>query len=180
MKRNLLTVIMIATIMVVPAVATAAVMVSDPVSVSVSGTGHNSVYLEKGPGYSTANKLGYFKVLGNNKIYSNLTLEIKDVNGTGNMSMTNVLELAGSVHNGTYVNVTISADLPRGTYLYCSSNPSAISPSGAISGTNLSSTGSFTIEMKANTDVYFSFFVMGGSDGPGSMTLSYVVTSLTS
>jgi len=176
MKRNLLTVVMIATIMVVPAVATAAVMVSDPVSVSVSHTGHNSVYLERGPGYSTAKKLGYFKVLGNNKIYSNLTLEIKDVNGTGNMSMTNVLELNGSVKTGTYVNVTISADLPAGTYLYYNSTQSTISSNGAISGTNLSSKGSFTIEMKANTYVYFSFFVMGGSVGTGTMTLSYEVT----
>ena len=37
--------------MVVPAVATAAVMVNDTVSVSVSNTAHNSVYLEKGTGY---------------------------------------------------------------------------------------------------------------------------------
>jgi len=177
MKRNLLTVIMIATIMAVPAVATAAVMVSDPVSVSVSGTGLNSVYLERGPGYSTANSLGYFTVLGNNEKYSNLTLEITDVKGNGNMSMTNVLELTGSVNTGTYVNVTISADLPAGTYLYCNSAPSTISSDGAISGTNLSSTGSFTIQMKTGTDVYFSFLVLGRSVGTGTMTLSYEVTS---
>jgi len=158
-------------------VATAAVMVSDPVSVSVSGTGHNSVYLEKGPGYSTANSLGYFMVVGNNTKYSNLTLEINDVKGKGNMSMTNVLELAGSVNTGTYVNVTISADLPAGTYLYCNSATSTISSNGSISGTNLSSTGSFTIQMKTGTDVYFSFLVLGRSDGNGSMTLSYEVTS---
>ena len=177
MKRNLFTIMIIATMMIVPAVATAAVLVNDPVSVLVSDTGVNSVYLDKGTGYKTAHSLGYFTVVGNNKKYSNLTLEINDVNGTGNMSMTNVLELTGSVATGTYVNVTITADLPAGTYLYCNSAPSTISSNGVISGTNLSSTGSFTIQMKTGTNVYFSFLVLGGSRGTGSMTLSYTATS---
>lgn len=177
MKRNLLTVMIIATMMIVPAVATAAVMVNDTVSVSVSNTGVNSVYLEKGTGYKTAHSLGYFTVAGNNRKYSNLTLEINDVNGTGNMSMTNVLELTGSVATGRYVNVTITADLPAGIYLYCNSAPSTITPGSSITGTNLSTSGSFTIQMKTGMDVYFSFLVLGGSKGTGSMTLSYTATS---
>ena len=178
MKRNLFTVMIIATMMVVPAVATAAVMVNDTVSVSVSNTAHNSVYLEKGTGYKTAHSLGYFTVVGNNRKYSNLTLEIKDVNGTGNMSMTNVLELTGSVATGTYVNVTITADLPAGIYLYFNLAPSKISADGVISGMNLTST-TLTIQMKSGAVAsgYFSFLVLGGSKGTGSMHLSYSVTS---
>lgn len=177
MKRNLLTVIMIATIMVVPAVATASVMISDPISVSVSHTGKNSVYFEEGPGYAVANSLGYFTMAGNNKEYSNFSLAINDVNGTGNMSMTNVLELTGTVSTGTYVNVTITANLPGGVYLYCSSSPSTFSSNGAMSGTNLSTTGSFTVQMTSSTHVYFSFLVLGGSKGTGSMTFSYGASS---
>ncbi|MHB8561424.1 MAG: hypothetical protein ACYDAP_09755 [Thermoplasmataceae archaeon] len=180
MKRNLFTIMIIATMMIVPAVATAAVMVNDTVSVSVSNTAHNSVYLEKGTGYKTAHSPGYFTVVGNNKKYSNLTLDINDVNGTGNMSMTNVLELTGSVAKGTYVNVTITPDLPSGTYLYSSlAAPSTISSKGVISGVNLSTSTPLTIKMTSGTvtPVYFSFLVLGGSKGTGSMTLSYSVTS---
>ena len=178
MKRNLLTVMIIAAMMIVPAVATAAVMVNDTVSVSVSNTAHNSVYLEKGTGYKTAHSPGYFTVVGNNKKYSNLTLDINDVNGTGNMSMTNVLELTG-VAKGTYVNVTITPDLPSGTYLYYNLAPSNISSKGVISGLNLSTSTPLTIHMSSGkvTPVYFSFLVLGGSKGTGSMTLSYSVTS---
>lgn len=179
MKRNLLTVIMIASIMIVPAVATASVMISDPISVTVSHTGVNSVYVEKGSGYAVAHKYGFFTMVGNNKKQSNFSLDINDVNGTGNMSITNVLEIVGNVHLGTYVNVTVTSNLPAGVYLYCNSAPSKISTSGTISGTNVSATSSssFTVEIQSGTVVYLSFLVDGGSKGTGRMTFSYGVTS---
>jgi hypothetical protein len=178
MRRNILSIIVVAVALMVPAVATASVVMSDPISVGVSNKGVNHVFVTEGPGYDIANGLGYIELHGNNKMTSNISVNLSSVPGNGFLELTNVLEINNTISTGDFANVTLTTALPSGTYLYYNNTSQSKIVGDSISGVNVSAAGNpVTFEIKyGSSPVYLSFLVMGNSVGVGSITFSYTVS----
>ena len=105
-KKILIAVTMFAAFLL-PAVATAAVIVNNSITVGVNFTNSNQVYMEKGPGYSSGHSAGFITMKGNNQKYTNATINIKGIPGTGDVVITNAVEIYSAVSSGT-VNVWLN------------------------------------------------------------------------
>ena len=178
MKRSILSLLVITIALMVPAVATASVLISDPIAVNVSDTAFNHVFISNGPGYNVASELGYIAVHGNNKDTSNVSVNLSSVPGMGFLELTNVLEINNTLSSGTQANVTLSIDMPAGTFLYYNSTLPSTIVHGSISGVNMSKTGNpATFQLvKGASPVYLSFLILGNSVGAGSITFSYSIS----
>ena len=178
MKRNILSFIVIVVALMVPAVATASVVISDPITVAVSDTGSNHVFVAEGPDYDIANGLGYIALHGNNMKTSNISVNLSSVPGNGYLELTNVLEINNTIKAGDFANVTLTTSLPSGTFLYYNNTSQSKLTDNKISGVNVSAAGNtVTFEIKyGSSPVYLSFLVMGNSVGVGSITFSYTVS----
>lgn len=178
MKRNILSIIVIAIALMVPAVATASVVISDPISVGVSDTGSNHVFVAEGPGYEIANGLGYITLHGNNSKTSNVSVNLSSVPGNGYLELFNVLEINNTLKSGDFANVTLTTSMPSGTYLYYNNISQSKQVDGSISGVNVTASGNtVAFEIKyGSSPVYLSFLVMGNSVGDGSITFSYTIS----
>ncbi|MCL4341589.1 MAG: hypothetical protein M1431_05815 [Candidatus Thermoplasmatota archaeon] len=177
MKRNILSIIVIAVALMVPAVATASVVISDPISVGVSDTGSNHVFIAEGPGYGIANGLGYITIHGNNSKTSNVSVNLSSVPGNGYLELFNVLEINNTLKSGDFANVTLTTSMPAGTFLYYNNTSQSKLVDGSISGVNVTASNTVTFELKyGSSPVYLSFLVMGNSVGDGSITFSYTIS----
>ncbi|WP_393972104.1 hypothetical protein OXIME_000710 [Oxyplasma meridianum] len=178
MKRSMLSILVIFIALMVPAVATASVVISDPISVVVSDTGSNHIFIAKGPGYGIANGLGYIKLIGNNANSSNVSVDLYSVPGNGYLELVNVLEINNTLKSGEFANVTLStSSMPSGVFLYYNNTSQSKVVGGTITGVNVSATdNTATFQVNSGSSpVYLSFLVMGGSAGTGSITFSYSI-----
>ena len=178
MKRNILSLLVVVIALMVPSVATASVLLSDPIQVSVSDTAVNHVFIADGPGYTVANDLGYITLHGNNSDSGNVSVNLSSVPGSGFLVLTNVLEISNTLTSGTFANVTLTASLPVGTYLYYNNTSQSKIVDGGITGINISKIGNSAVFELNNgsSPVYLSFLVMGNSVGNGSITFSYSIS----
>jgi len=178
MKRNILSILVISLALMVPAVATASVVISDPISVGVSDTGSNHIFIAHGPGYNVANGLGYITLNGNNAKTDNISVNLSSVPGNGYLELVNVLEINNTLKLGDYANVTLNVSMPSGTFLYYNNTSQSKIIEGSITGVNVSASNNpstFTVNYDSSP-VYLSFLVMGSSLGVGSITFSYNIS----
>ncbi len=178
MRRSLLVISAMALALLLPAVATAAVVVNNGITVNFQPTANNVVYLASGPGYSSANESNYIGVSGNNEHYTNMSVYLNAVPGSGYVVLTNVLEIYnGSTSTGS-VTVWINGTLPTGVTLYGSSTSQTFtgtSPSGTVLlGTGITSTA---LHLTASGTVeYLGFKLTGTSTGSATISLQYTIS----
>lgn len=178
MKKSLLSVSVIAVALMLPAIATAAVIVNNGIAVNFTTNQQNIVYMTEGNGYAVANQSGYIGVYGNNRLYTNFSIELSSVPGSGYVVLTNVLEIYNSSTSSGTVNVWINGSLPSGVTMYESPAPLAFNGT-AISGKAILGNGAATSEIhltKAGYSGYIGFVMTGAVSGSATFTLQYVIS----
>lgn len=178
MKRSILAVTAITLALLLPMVATAAVVVNSGISVSFQPTKTNEVYLVEGTGYSVANQSGYFAVYGNNAQFTNLSLEISSVPGSGYVVLTNVLQIYNATSTSGSVDVWLNGTLPTGVTMYESTSPITFNGS-TLSGTQILGNGITTTELHLTTSGnagYIGFKLSGDASGNAAFTLQYTIS----
>ncbi|MEM0157608.1 MAG: hypothetical protein QXN26_06055 [Thermoplasmataceae archaeon] len=170
MKRNLVIALAFVLAMLVPLITTAAVVVNNNVTVEVSPTHVNTVYLTEGPGYAKANASGYIGIAGNNAKYTNSTVYISTIPGSGYVVMTNVLAVYNGSASSSPLFLWINGTIPSGVQLFYSS--SLMSFNGkSVSGTAMGSTNG-PIHLTAPGDaLYISIKVSSSSSAEFSLEL---------
>lgn len=140
MKRKSLLAIIVFAVALLPSLATAAVIMNNPVTVHTGTSQTNPVYLAQGPGYSTANQLGYLALVGNGATTTGgQSLYLNGTPGTGSTVLVNALEVvnaSSSAFKGSvmmYVNGTI----PTGVEVLYSSSPMSYNGQNVVGGTLL-------------------------------------------
>lgn len=167
MNRKTFLFLAIFTAALLPATATAAVIINDPILVS---TNQNNavVYLTNGPGYSTAQSMG-FMYSNNAASGANVTLDLNYTHH-GEVTITNALEIVNNAASN--VEVWLNGTLPTYITLYYSS-PLA---TGSDLGTPIVSETSFTIS--SHSELYISIVIdtLTTTGTPGSTTLTMQYT----
>ncbi len=165
--------------LVVPALVTATVVISDVYPISGSAQSP-SIYLAEGPNYGVASNLGLIsataQAIGSNYYIPAGTITINSVTGSSNVYLLNVLEIYNSSgwDSGKYaVNLWINGSLPTGVSMYVSTSP--VSLSGLSSLTPYSSPdGPIPISTTGNV-LYFSFVSENAAAGSGQLTFQFTV-----
>ncbi len=178
MKRSVLAITGVMLVLLLPLVATAAVVVNSGIAVNYTPTKANEVYLVDGTGYAVANQSGYFGVSGNNAVYTNLSLELNSVPGSGYVVLTNVLEIYNATATTATVNVWLNGTLPSGVTMYESSSPITFN-GNTVSGTAVLGNGLTSTELHLTSSGnagYIGFKLSGDSAGNAVFTLQYTVS----
>ena len=179
MNKKILFTLTLLSAMLLPAVATAAVVLNNNITVNVNNSNVNQVYIETGPGYSSAHSSGYITMTGNNQKYTNTTISLNGIKGSGSVIITNALEIYSSVSSGT-VNVWLnSTSAISGVSIYESQSPAqytGTSLSGASQILGSTSSYEFTVSSTPGVVVYLSFEVSGNSASSGSLSLQYTIS----
>lgn len=178
MRRSILAVSAVVLALLLPAIATAAVVVNSGIAVNFTPTQANAVYLEKGSGYNVANQSGFIGVYGNNAKYSNFTIELSSVPGSGYVVLTNVLQIYNATSATGSVNVWLNGTLPSGVVMYESSSP--ISFNGqTVSGRMVLGNGITSTELHltgTGTAGYIGFEMSGTASGNANFGLQYTIS----
>ncbi len=132
MRKNFVIAISVVLAMLVPLVTTAAVVVNNNIDVSVSNFHPNQVYLTAGPAYRQANSSGYIGIVGDNSKFTNTTVTLNSIPGTGYVVMTNVLEVYNDSTSNSPVYIWFNGSIPSGVFIYYSS--SLMTFTGDLSG----------------------------------------------
>lgn len=178
MKKSLLSMAVIGVAVLLPALATAAVVVNSGIAVNFTPTQHNLVYLTEGSGYQVANQSGFIGVYGNNQIYTNYSIELSSVPGSGYVVLTNVLEIYNASGSTGTVTVWINGTLPTGVTMFESSSPLSFNGS-SLSGQEILNSGTTTSEIhltRAGNAGYIGFILTGAASGAADFTLQYTVS----
>lgn len=178
MRRSLLVASAIALAFLLPAIATAAVIVNSGISVSFHPTQTNSIYIAKGPGYSVANSSGFIGVFGDNAEYTNFTIDLSSVPGSGYVVLTNVLEIYNSSFASGTVTIWINGTLPSGVVMYESHTPLSFN-GNTLSGTPVLGNGITSSQIHltgAGVAAYIGFRLDGVSSGAASFGLQYTIS----
>lgn len=178
MKRSILVISAMALALLLPAVATAAVVVNNGISVNFQPTASNVVYLTSGPGYLSANQSNYIGVSGNNEHYTNMSVYLNAVPGSGYVVLTNVLEIYNSSTSSGSVTVWINGTLPNGVSLYGSSTSQTFTGS-APSGTVILGSGVTSTALHLTTSgtaEYLGFKLTGTASGSATINLQYTIS----
>ena len=149
--------------LMIPVVTTAAVIVSNTVTITTTSTHANLVYLTEGPGYSYANSSGYVGILGNNSKYTNETVEISTIPGSGYVVMTNVLAVYNDTNTANPVYLWFNGTIPSGVHLFYSNSLMAFNGS-SVNGSLMSSSTNGPIHLTSKGDaLYISIIVTSSS-----------------
>lgn len=173
MNKKLFLLVIITTSTLLPAVATAAVIVNNPIYVSV-GTTANPVYLTVDNGYAAAHDAGFITVNENNQYHTNLSIDLNTVPGSGStVFLTNVLSLMNNTAANANVQVWINGTLPTGVHMFYSA--SDISYNGvSLSGTEWNSGQSIHIFNSGQVE-HFGFEISGNASGNAQLSIQYSV-----
>jgi hypothetical protein len=145
--------------LMVPVVTTAAVIVSNNITITSTSSHTNMVYLTEGPGYSYANSSGYISIIGNNSKYTNETVDISTIPGSGYVVMTNVLAVYNDSGTTNPLYLWFNGTIPSGVQLFYSSNLMTFNGS-SVSGTPMSSGTNGPIHLMSKGDaLYISIIV---------------------
>lgn len=178
MKRSLLVLGAMSLAFLLPAVATAAVIVNNGIAVNFQPTANNVIYLSTGPGYSSANQSNFIGVIGDNHHYSNLTINLNAVPGSGYVVLTNVLEIYNSSSSSGTVTVWLNGTLPTGVTLYGSSTQQSFtgtSPSGNVLLGNGTTSTPLHLTTKGVAE-YIGFKLTGSATGAATISLQYTIS----
>jgi len=167
MNRKTFIFLAIFTAALLPATATAAVIINDPILVS---TNQNNavVYIENGPGYSLAHSMGFtysnYATSG-----ANVTLDL-NYSSHSNVTITNGLEIVNNA--GSMVTVWLNGSLPGYITLYYST-PLV---TGSDMGTPIVSETPFTIS--SGSELYISIVIntltTPGTSASATLTMQYI------
>ncbi|GGM77436.1 hypothetical protein GCM10007108_14510 [Thermogymnomonas acidicola] len=166
LSKRAITALTVAVLAALPVIATAAVIVDAPVTANVATTS-NPVYLNLGPGATTAEKLNFLSDASVGSHYSNYSFTISYVPGSGYTILTNVLEIVNSTGTNVPLYVYLNGTLPSGVSIYYSSSPITFDGS-SLSGTELMPGTAIHVTTQ---DVYLAFWIQGSYAG-GTIDLS--------
>ena len=178
MNKKFLVMVTMFAALLLPAVATAAVVVNNSISLNVSDSNVNQVYMETGPGYSSAHSAGYITMSGNNQKYTNATINLNGIKGSGYAVISNAVEIYSAVPSGTvhvWLNLTSSIS---GVSIFESHSPATFTGSSLSGATQiLSGTNSFEFNVESTPGVvaFLSFEVTGLMTSSGSLSLQYSI-----
>ncbi len=174
MNRKIFLSMLVLSVAVLPAVATAAVLVNNPVATHTNNTHSNPVYLAEAPGYSSAKDLGYIGLSGGGSTSTGQTLYLNGTPGAGNITLVNVLEVvnATSTSYSSAVTLYFNGTLPSGVSIYYSTSAMGYSGTSITGGTKLS-TG---VPVHLDSQHIYLSFVLLGSISSGSTTLNMQVS----
>jgi hypothetical protein len=145
--------------LMIPLVTTAAVVVSNNVTITTNNSHSNMVYLTEGPGYNYANSSGYIGIIGNNSKYTNETVDISTIPGSGYVVMTNVLAVYNNSSTVNPLYVWFNGTIPSGVQLFYSNNLMTFNGS-SVSGIAMSSGNNGPIHLTSKGDaLYISIIV---------------------
>ncbi|AKA49028.1 hypothetical protein IX51_07860 [uncultured archaeon] len=161
MKRKTFLGLIIFSVALLPSLATAAVIVNNPVSVNTNTNQSNPVYLADGPGYSLANQLGYLSLTGNGAKSTGVqTLYLNTTPGTGNTTLINSLEIVNATSPGFTGSVVIylNGTLPGGVEIFYSSSPMSYQNGNVVGGTELQTGAPIHV---SSSKLYLSIVLQG-------------------
>ncbi len=171
MNRKTFLFLAIFTAALLPATATAAVIINDPILVSTSQN-NAVVYITDGPGYSQANSMGFLYA---NYAASgeNVTLDL-NYSHHGGVNITNALEIVNNA--GFSAQVWLNGTLPGYVTMYYSTTMATTSSYG----TQITSGSPMTVS--SHTIILYVTIVMNtlvtqGTPGTATLTLQYAPTS---
>ncbi len=178
MKRSLLVVSAIALAMLLPAVATAAVVVNNGIALNFTPSASNAVYMKAGPDYTSANQSNFIGINGNNEQYTNLSITLNAIPGSGYVVLTNVLEIYNNSASTGSVTVWLNGTLPSGVTLYGSGSTQSFTGSAPSGNVLLNSTiHSTSIHItKKGIGEYLGFKLTGDASGLGTVNLQYTIS----
>ncbi|MHB1708817.1 MAG: hypothetical protein ACYCT2_05005 [Thermoplasmataceae archaeon] len=166
MNRKTFLFLAIFTATLLPATATAAVIINDPILVSTSQN-NAVVYITDGPGYSQANSMGFlyadYAASG-----ENVTLDLNYTHH-GSVNITNALEIVNDA--GFTAQVWLNGTLPAFVTMYYSTSQAITSSYGTeiVSGSpiSVSSHSILYVTIVMNT------LVTQGAPGTATITMQY-------
>ncbi len=181
MKR--ITGLVLATIMLLPILVAATVVISYTYPTSTASNAP-ICYLEQGPNYATANAMGFIyapqsgspsNIISGTKIYINTTA------GAGTVYLLNVLEIVNNTKSNTiysivWINYTSST--PVYFTLYWGSSEMGFNGnvvtgySGSVTYST-STTTSGAISLSGIADLYLTIEISGSVSGSGTLTVQY-------
>lgn len=161
MNRKTFLGLIIFSVALLPSLATAAVIVHNPINVSTNTNQNNPVYMAGGPGYSIANELGYLALTGNGqKSTGSQNLYLNTTPGTGNTTLMNSLEIVNATSSSFSGSVVLflNGTLPSGVAIYYSNSEMSYS-NGQVQGGTLLQTGA-PVHM-TSSHIYLSLVIDG-------------------
>lgn len=179
MKRQIIIVGVLALAFMLPLVTTAAVIVNNDISVGLHDTNANQVYLTKGPGYTSANVSNFFGVTGKSSSFTNLSLYLNTIPGSGNVTLTNVLEVENTTSSTSPVYFYLNGTLPVGVSVYFSTTMITYNnykPSGDLILYNDGSGNSLTtsaVHLTSSGVAGYFAFVLTGTSSTSSANLNF-------
>ncbi len=186
MKIKKITGLVLATIMLLPILVTATVVISYTYPTSTTSK-VPKVYLEQGPNYGTANAMGfiYAPQSGNpSNISSGTTIYINTTNGAGTVYLLNVLEIVNNTGSNiiypiVWINYTSSSSPAVYFTLYYSQYKMGFDGNlvNGVNGTAVQYTSSTTtsgaISMSGIGQLYLTIQISGSVSGSGTLTIQY-------
>ena len=169
MNRKTFLFLAIFTAALLPATATAAVIINDPILVSTSQN-NAVVYITDGPGYSQANSM-HFLYANYAASGENVTLDLNYSHHSG-VNITNALEIVNNA--GFNAQVWLNGTLPAYVTIYYSNTP-AISATPSSYGTEITSG---TLIQVSSSSVLYLTIVMNTlstqvTTGTATLTMQY-------
>lgn len=174
MKRRSFLALTVFIIALLPSVATAAVIMNNPVSLNTTANNTNPVYLAQASGYSTAHQMGYLGLTGSGSTTGSQTLYLNATPGSGNAVLMNVLQVVNSssaAHSS--VMLYINGTLPSGVSVYYSSSKMAYSGSAVIGGTLLKTNTGIHLD---SPSLYLSIVLSGSLQSVSGQQLTFQST----
>ncbi len=175
MNIKKITGLVLATIMLLPILVTATVVISYTYPTNTSAK-TPYIYLAQGPNYAAANALGLFYAKQTTtapaNITSGTTIYINYTAGAGTTYLLNVLEIVNNTPAGYPVTVTFTTvSLPTGVTMYYSTSEASLSSLG-----NSVSSGT-SISLPSGTSVVYLSFVLTSpvTSGSGTIVIQYTV-----
>ncbi len=166
MNRKTFLFLAIFTAALLPATATAAVIINDPILVSTSQN-NAVVYITDGPGYSQANSM-HFLYANYAASGENVTLDLNYSHHSG-VNITNALEIVNNA--GFNAQVWLNGTMPIYVTMYYSTTPATTSNYG----TQISSGSIMTVSGNAvlYVTIVMNTLVTQGTPGTATLTLQY-------
>ncbi|HLH86205.1 MAG TPA: hypothetical protein VKU79_05010 [Thermoplasmataceae archaeon] len=187
MRRSWLIVLTLGFALMLPLVATSAVIVNNGIAVSIIPSKTNAVYLEpNGNDYKVANESGFIGIQGNNTKYTNLSVDLYAIPGLGNVTLSNVLVLYNDSTTSNQLVVYINGTLPSGVIMYGSASPltyngatDSLTGSVLLENTNakvLTTSGPIAVKSHG-VALYIGFTITTlSSEATGLITVSYSIS----
>ncbi len=182
MKAKKLGLISIALAIIVPSLVMATVVISYNFPTNTVGV-NPEIYLTEGPNYAPANAMGLVYAKGAaGPIPSGTTIDINTTSGSAYTALVNVFLIVNNTptNNGP-VYVTLFAPNPTngGITMYASTSELTVSNTTngiSISGTQVSTSGTYFHLTSAGNALYIGFILTGSASGSSEIVINYQIS----